>query len=187
MLNASQLSVINAALINNVVSGGNTVTSSDSSSETPLYRMVSNTHWYLAFVTDGDSPSRTVAGEVYNVVLDDYSDQVYLATAIAPVVTASSVVNILEFNTDLGDFLSIRSVNITVTKTANGTIVPNTMVGYDQGQPYVLVKNGDSVVQVKVDVKAADEQNSVIEAQNAAQTLQSGMRVQEPEEEDDDD
>ena len=187
VLNASQLSVINAALINNVVSGGNTVTSSDSSSETPLYRMVSNTHWYLAFVTDGDSPSRTVAGEVYNVVFDDYSDQVYLATAIAPVVTASSVVNILEFNTDLGDFLSIRSVNITVTKAANGTIVPNTMVGYDQGQPYVLVKNGDSVVQVKVDVKAADEQNSVIEAQNAAQTLQSGMRVQEPEEEDDDD
>ena len=48
----------------------------------------------------------------------------YQGTALAPIVTESSVVNILEFNVDIGDLLDIRAVNAIVTKSAQGVMVP---------------------------------------------------------------
>ena len=56
VLNASQLNMINAALVNSVVKGGNTANATDAASETPLYRLVQNTHWYIAFVTQSGPP-----------------------------------------------------------------------------------------------------------------------------------
>lgn len=187
VLNAAGLGTINDALINKAVKGGNTKLSSDAMMETPLYRLVSNTHWYMAFVTNGTSPVRTVAGQVYNVRFDDYSDQIYLATALEPIVTKTSVVNILEFNTDIGDFLSIRSVKFTIQKGANGTTVPVKMLGYASGVPYVLVRSGTKLVQVKVQILAADEDIAVVKAINDSQTLTKGWKIQQPEEEEDDD
>ena len=71
VLNASQIDTINAALINSVVTIRISIASSLSTttSETPLYRLVQNTHWYIAFVTRADEPMRTTAGEQYYVVL----------------------------------------------------------------------------------------------------------------------
>jgi len=177
VLSTAQLSMINAALINSVVKGGNTATATDSSTETPLYRLVHNTHWYIAFVTMAPDPMRTVAGEEYFVVFDDYSDLTYQATAIEPIVTDASVVNILEFNVELGDFLGIRTVNATVTKNAQGVMVPVEMLNYEAGIPGVSVKNGDLVTNIPVNILAADENNAVVKPVNATDMLVSGQRI----------
>jgi len=177
VLSTAQLSMINAALINSVVKGGNTATATDSSTETPLYRLVHNTHWYIAFVTKATDPMRTVAGEEYFVVFDDYSDLTYQATAIEPIVTDASVVNILEFNVELGDFLGIRTVNATVTKNAQGVMVPVEMLNYEAGIPGVSVKNGDLVTNIPVNILAADENNAVVKPVNATDMLVSGQRI----------
>ena len=120
VLNATQLSSVNAALIRSVISGGNTVTALGTTAETPLYRLVQGSKWYLAFITDAAEPMRTAEGEQYYVVFDDYSTLTYQATALAPVVTSSSVVNILEFNVDIGNFLDVRTVKATITHAAQG-------------------------------------------------------------------
>lgn len=181
VLNASQIDTINAALINSVVRGGNTASSlSTTTSETPLYRLVQNTHWYIAFVTRADEPMRTTAGEQYYVVFDDYSTLTYQGTALAPIVTESSVVNILEFNVDIGDLLDIRAVNAIVTKSAQGVMVPVDAIAYEAGVPSVEVQSGDATYRVTVNILAADEDNAVVAPANASDTLISGQRIIKP-------
>lgn len=181
VLNASQIDTINAALINSVVRGGNTASSlSTTTSETPLYRLVQNTHWYIAFVTRADEPMRTTAGEQYYVVFDDYSTLTYQGTALAPIVTESSVVNILEFNVDIGDLLDIRTVNAIVTKSAQGVMVPVDAIAYEAGIPSVEVQSGDATYRVTVNILAADEDNAVVAPANASDTLISGQRIIKP-------
>lgn len=181
VLNASQIDTINAALINSVVRGGNTASSlSTTTSETPLYRLVQNTHWYIAFVTRADEPMRTTAGEQYYVVFDDYSTLTYQGTALAPIVTESSVVNILEFNVDIGDLLDIRTVNAIVTKSAQGVMVPVDAIAYEAGIPSVEVQSGDATYRVTVNILAADEDNAVVVPANASDTLISGQRIIKP-------
>ncbi len=181
VLNASQIDTINAALINSVVRGGNTASSlSTTTSETPLYRLVQNTHWYIAFVTRADEPMRTTAGEQYYVVFDDYSTLTYQGTALAPIVTESSVVNILEFNVDIGDLLDIRAVNAIVTKSAQGVMVPVDAIAYEAGIPSVEVQSGEATYRVTVNILAADEDNAVVAPANASDTLISGQRIIKP-------
>lgn len=181
VLNASQIDTINAALINSVVRGGNTASSlSTTTSETPLYRLVQNTHWYIAFVTRADEPMRTTAGEQYYVVFDDYSTLTYQGTALAPIVTESSVVNILEFNVDIGDLLDIRTVNAIVTKSAQGVMVPVDAIAYEAGIPSVEVQSGEATYRVTVNILAADEDNAVVAPANASDTLISGQRIIKP-------
>ena len=181
VLNASQIDTINAALINSVVRGGNTASSlSTTTSETPLYRLVQNTHWYIAFVTRADEPMRTTAGEQYYVVFDDYSTLTYQGTALAPIVTESSVVNILEFNVDIGDLLDIRTVNAIVTKSAQGVMVPIDAIAYEAGVPSVEVQSGDATYRVTVNILVADEDNAVVAPVNASDTLISGQRIIKP-------
>lgn len=181
VLDASQIDTINAALINSVVRGGNTASSlSTTTSETPLYRLVQNTHWYIAFVTRADEPMRTTAGEQYYVVFDDYSTLTYQGTALAPIVTESSVVNILEFNVDIGDLLDIRAVNAIVTKSAQGVMVPVDAIAYEAGIPSVEVQSGEATYRVTVNILAADEDNAVVAPANASDTLISGQRIIKP-------
>ena len=163
------------------VKGGNTASAlSSTTSETPLYRLVQNTHWYIAFVTHADEPMRTTAGEQYYVVFDDYSTLTYQGTALAPIVTESSIVNILEFNVDIGDLLDIRTVNAIVTKSAQGVMVPIDAIAYEAGVPSVEVQSGDATYRVTVNILAADEDNAVVSPVNASDTLISGQRIIKP-------
>lgn len=180
VLNAAQLSSVNAALIRSVISGGNTVTALGTTAETPLYRLVQGSKWYLAFITDAAEPMRTAEGEQYYVVFDDYSTLTYQATALAPVVTGSSVVNILEFNVDIGNFLDVRTVKATITHAAQGVMAPLEFIGFEEGAPYVEVQSGDARVRVMVNVLAADEDNAVVAPVNAQDTLVSGQRLVKP-------
>jgi hypothetical protein len=58
VLNVNKLSTINSALVKTVVKGGNTANTVETTSETPLYRINNNTHWFIAFVTNATDPMR---------------------------------------------------------------------------------------------------------------------------------
>ena len=189
VINASQLSMINSALINSVVKGGNTAstTSGTSSTETTLYRLVNANSWYIAFVTQADEPFRTVKGERYDVTFPDYSDKVYHATADEPTVTDATVVNFLKFDTELGEFLNIRSVSAVITKSASGTTVPVEMIGYSDGEPYLLVLYGKEPVTVPVNIYCADDINAVVEPVDTKTALSAGTKIQKPKQAEEDD
>lgn len=192
VLNSSKLGTINLSLINSLVRGGNTTKTTQSSSESQLYRLVSPNHWYLAFTTELDDPMRVAAGEEYYVTFDDYSDMVYLATAREPIVFAQQqeeddeisftggVVNILEFYVDIGPFVGIRTVNATINKAAQGLMVEADTVDTVEGIPCVYVESGDSTTRVDVEVLAMDEKNAIIRAKGDANALAAGQKLIKP-------
>lgn len=187
---SNKLQTINVSLISSVVSGFNTAKTTDNATGVPLYRLVDQNHWYMAYVSKIDDPMRVVEGEQYYVRFTDYSDAQYVGTARAPIVftyetdeetsAGMGVVNILEFNSDIGKFYSIRTVKAEIAKSAQGLVVDSKLVSFVNGNPCVFVKNGDNLMQIDVDVMAADEKRAVIREKGGTSYLGQGTRVTEP-------
>ena len=180
VLNVNKLSTINSALIKTVVKGGNTASTADSTSETPLYRIINNTHWFIAFVTDSSDPMRLAEGEQYSVVFTDYSDEAYTATARAGTVSENAVVNILEFNVDIGQLIGARTVAATISKSAQGLVVPLKAIEMVSGVAGINISYGDTVLRVEVDILSQDGKNAVIRAHNSTDTLTAGQKYIKP-------
>ena len=180
VLNVNKLSTINSALVKTVVNGGNTAKNADSTSEVPLYRIINNTHCFIAFVTNATDPMRLAEGEQYSVLFQDYSDQQYTATARASQVSENAVVNILEFNTDIGKLIGTRTVAATISKSAQGLVVPLSAIQIISGMPGINISYGDSVLRVEVDILAQSDNKAVIRAHNASDNLTAGMKYVKP-------
>jgi hypothetical protein len=180
VLNVNKLSTINSALVKTVVKGGNTANTVETTSETPLYRIINNTHWFIAFVTNATDPMRLADGEQYNVIFQDYSDQQFTATARAGTVSENAVVNILEFNTDIGKLIGVRTVKATISKSAQGLVVPLKAIEIVSGVPGINIAYGDTVLRVEVDILAKDNSKAVIRAKNSSDNLTAGMKYLKP-------
>ena len=180
VLSVNKLSTINSALVKTVVNGGNTAKNADSTSEVPLYRIINNTHWFIAFVTSSSDAMRLAEGEQYSVLFQNYSDQQFTATARASQVSENSVVNILEFNTDIGKLIGTRTVAATISKSAQGLVVPLKAIEIVSGVPGINVVYGDSVLRVEVDILAQSENKAVIRAKNTSDSLTAGMKYLKP-------
>jgi len=180
VLSVNKLSTINSALVKTVVNGGNTAKLSESTSEVPLYRIINNTHWFIAFVTSATEPMRLAEGEQYSVLFKDYSDQQYTATARAGQVSENAVVNILEFNTDIGKLIGTRTVAVTISKSAQGLVVPLKAIQIISGMPGINISYGDTLLRVEVDILAQNDKKAVIRAHNASDNLTAGMKFVKP-------
>ena len=180
VLSTNKLSTINSALVSSVVKGGNTASTVASTSETPLYRVINNTRWFIAFVTKSSDPMRLAEGEVYNVIFPDYSEQTYTATARAGAVSEDAVVNMLEFNTDIGKLIGVRTVAATISKSAQGLVVPLKVIEIVGGVPGINITYGESVLRVEVDILAKNDKKAVIRAKNATDTLTAGQKYLKP-------
>ena len=180
VLNVNKLSTINSALVKNVVNGGNTAKNAESTSEVPLYRIINNTHWFIAFVTNATDPMRLAEGEQYSVLFQNYSDQQYTATARASQVSENAVVNVLEFNTDIGKLIGARTVAATISKSAQGLVVPLSAIQIISGVPGINISYGDSVLRVELDILAQSDDKAVIRAHNASDNLTAGMKYLKP-------
>ena len=180
VLCADKLSTINAALVNSVVKGGNTANTTDSASEAPLYRVIRNNHWYLTFVTKATEPMRLAKGEQYSVLFTDYSDQPYTATALDTTASENYIVNVLEFNTDIGALIGSRTVAVQVSKAAQGLVVPIDAIEIVAGVPGINIAYGDTPLRVEIDILSKDEKNAVIRARNESDSLASGMKYIKP-------
>lgn len=180
VLSVNKLSTVNSALVKNVVKGGNTAKVAASTSEVPLYRIINNTHWFIAFVTSSSDPMRLAEGEQYSVLFQDYSDQQYTATARASMVSENAVVNILEFNTDIGKLIGSRTVNATISKSAQGLVVPLKAIEIIAGVPGINIAYGDTVLRVEVDILAQNEKKAVIRTHNPSDNITAGMKFVKP-------
>lgn len=180
VLNINKLSTVNSALVKTVVKGGNTANTAASTSEVPIYRIINNTHWFIAFVTDANDPLRLADGEQYTVIFPEYSEQQYTATARAGTVSENAVVNLLEFNVDIGKLIGVRTVKATISKSAQGLVVPLKVIEIVNGVPGINIAYGDSALRVEVDILAQDETKAVIRAKNASDNLTAGMKYLKP-------
>lgn len=180
VLNANKIATVNSALITSVVKGGNTTVNTSSGSETPLYRLINTGHWFIVFTTDATAAFRLTAGEQYFVTFGDYSEDVYQATARDSVISEKKVVNILEFNVDIGKLAGIRTVKATVTKSAQGLVVPVSALVIENGVAGINISYGDTPLRVEVDVLSEDGDKAVIKPRNQNDSLAVGQKYIKP-------
>lgn len=165
VLTADKLDVLNADLISNVIKGA----SSDAvnSSESMLYRLVNSNHWYIAFVSPING-ARLVAGQTYSVTFDGIHDRVFVGQARDAVVYGSGVLNIMEFNEDIGELLSARTVNATITASMSGYEVPIEAVKVKDGESVLTTNSGN----IPVTVIAEDGETALV----TGSSLRDGLK-----------
>lgn len=155
ILTAEKLDTVNADVLKMVFDGNNGATAS---SGNMLYRLVNPNKWYLAFLTSASEGMRLLEGQSYHVTFDGIHGKTSVGTALVPVVYDGGVVNILQFDEDIGDLLSVRTVKAHISAT---------MTGYEVPADAVKVKSGvctisDSGTDTQVNVVAAEEDTLLI-------------------------
>ncbi len=165
ILTAEKLDMVNADVLKMVFSGE---TGATASSGNMLYRLVNPNKWYVAFLTPAGEGLRLLEGQSYHVTFDGIHGKTSVGTALSPVAYDGGVVNILQFDEEIGDLLSVRTVKANISAT---------MTGYEVSRDAVKVKNGistlsTSVGDTQVNVVAAEEDTLLITGAG----LQDGMR-----------
>lgn len=176
VLNAQKLSVINSELIANVMKNSG----KSSTDNALLYRVVSPSLWYIAYVVDKESDQRTVAGAEYSLIFNGYESNVYNAVALEPIVEESKIVNILKVTQDIGDFMGIRSADVTLVSSANGIKISTAMLDMRTDGAFVNVVTGSGVKPMEVDILVSDGEHAIIKAKNTGDVLAAGMRCKKP-------
>ena len=154
VLNANKLDTINAELVSSVIKRADASATAVDAENRPLYRLVNNAHFYVAFLTDASAPLRLAEGVEYTVVFEGYDQHPFTATALAPILNEKRVVNILEFHQDMGELMGIRSVKANILMDATGFEVPLDAVSVVEGIPGIYTLVGEEEIWVPVDVLA---------------------------------
>jgi hypothetical protein len=112
---------------------------------------------------------RLAEGEQYTVLFKDYSEEALTATARACTVSENAVVNILEFNVDIGKLIGARTVSATVSKSAQGLVVPLKAIEMVNGLRH-QISYGDTVLRVEVDILSQDGKKARSSARTTLRT-----------------
>ncbi len=165
ILTAEKLDMVNADVLEMVFEGG---TGGTASSGNMLYRLVNPNQWYAAFLTPASEGLRLLAGQSYHVTFDGIHGKTSVGTALAPIAYDGGVVNILQFNEDIGELLSVRTVKAHISATVTGYEVPADAVKVKNGECTISTSGGD----IPVTVAAAEEDTLLI----TGEALYEGLR-----------
>lgn len=146
ILSAEKLDMVNADVLEMVIDGN--TGSSTASSGDMLYRLVNPNKWYVAFLTSASDGLRLQAGQSYHVTFDGIHGKTSVGTALAPVVYDGGVVNILQFDEEIGDLLSVRTVDAHISATMTGFEAPIEAVKVKDGVCTISTDGGDTAVNV---------------------------------------
>jgi len=165
ILTAEKLDMVNADVLEMVFEGG---TGDAASSGNMLYRLVNPNQWYAAFLTPASEGLRLLEGQSYHVTFDGIHGKTSVGTALAPIAYDGGVVNILQFNEDIGELLSVRTVKAHISATVTGYEVPADAVKVKSGECPISTAGGD----IPVTGAAAEEDTLLI----TGEALYEGLR-----------
>ncbi len=166
VLNGEKLDVVSADVLKKIINGESGVNTT--TSESLLFRLVDPNKWYMAFITTPGEGAILMEGQAYTVSFDELDCEPYTATALAPVVCDGGIVNMLEFTQNIGELLSIRVINATITAQLSGLEMNAGAIKTKNGETYITTSTGD----VPVDVIAMNGDKALINSTG----LVEGMR-----------
>lgn len=173
-LNADKLDILTSELLASAIKGNKAGSSSDDEMSL-LYRIVEPNTWYCAFLTNAADPVRLVKGQEYSVVFDGYSGSTYRGVALEAKVSGKKVVNILQINSDIGDFIGVRSIKAAISAQVSGVEVNTESIQFEKGIPYIVLADGNNT-RIEIEVYAVDGSKAIVRAKNARDTLVSGQK-----------
>lgn len=172
-MNAEKLSMLTPDLINRAVKdkGSAVWTTGD---RTRACRVVDNERWFIAFLTKSSDPVRTAEGVEYDVEIKGYGT--YKGTAHDPIINGSQVVNVLEFDTDIGELLNVRTATVRISAAVSGIKVKTEALKIENGITYIELLRSESHVTMRVDVLAEKDGMVIIRPHEKNETLSPGVR-----------
>jgi hypothetical protein len=172
-MNVEKLNMLTAALVDRAIkeSGSSHWTTDDN---TRVCRVVNRNKWYLAFTTGEEELSRTAAGIEYEIAISGVG--VFRGVALEPFLSGKEFVNLIEFDTDIGDLMEIRSVKATITAAVTGIEVKSTAITFEDGKPYVELMIDDSHLRIWVDVLSVGKETVIVKPHNSTDVLGEGVR-----------
>ncbi len=171
VLSVDKLDVVNADLVNRIAGGadGSTV----AISENGLYRLVNPDRWYAAFVSSTSDPLVLAEGESYSVVFEGYPNTVYTGKAVKSTASDSKVLNMFEFNENIGELIDVRTAKATITAELTGFKVAVSAINTKNGVS--TVKSAETGENVEVRVLAIENDLALVRAVDGS-SVYAGMR-----------
>lgn len=172
-MNAEKLSMLTPDLINRAIKDKSSAvwTTGD---RTRACRVVDNERWFLAFLTKSADPVRTAEGIEYDVDIKGYGT--YKGKALDPIINGSNVVNILEFDSDIGELLNVRTASVRISAAVSGIKVKTEALKIENGITYIELLRSESHITMRVDVLAESDGTAIIRPHEKNETLSPGVR-----------
>lgn len=173
-MNAEKLDMLTSDLIDRAISmtGSARWTTDD---KTRVCRIVNRNKWYIAFNTPEGSLSRLAAGVEYEVEVIGVGK--FRGVAHEPFLSGKQIVNLLEFDEDIGLLMELRSVRLNITAPVDGIAVKNSAIAFDKGETYLELMLKDSHYRIRVDILCETEDGSVIvRPHDSGDVLSEGVR-----------
>lgn len=172
-MNAEKLNMLSADLVKRALkdSGAATWTTDD---KTRVCRIVSPDRWYIAFLTEYDELTRLVAGMEYTVEIKGFGK--FKGVALEPVISDKTVINVLEFNEDIGDLINVRTAEIDVSAPMSGIKVKGSAIKFADGNSYLELLLSESHYTIRVDVLAVEGDYVIVRPHESGDILNEGVR-----------
>lgn len=173
-LNMDKLDMVTATLISRIQKKSAYVSASSTGAR--LYRIIDDSKWCIAFLTKAKEPQRLVEGESYTVTFKGYEQSQFRGKAKMVKLSESYVLNIIEFEGNMGDFISIRNIKATIKQDFTGLSVPEKAITMRDGLAYISIMQGGQKTLVNVDVLGIQDGVAVIRAKDSA-SLAEGQEI----------
>ncbi|MCR5807937.1 MAG: hypothetical protein K6G56_00085 [Clostridiales bacterium] len=172
-INKEKLNMLSPDLVKRALkdSGSATWTTDD---KTRVCRIVDPSRWYVAFLTESEELTRLAAGVEYFVEIEGYGT--FKGVALEPVISDKKVVNVIEFEHDLGELINVRTAKINVSAAMNGIKVKGSAIRFVDGASYLELLLSDSHYTVRVDVLAVEGDFVIVRPHESGDILNEGVR-----------
>lgn len=172
-INTEKLDMLTPDLIDRAleVSGTASWTTDD---KTRVCRIADSDHWYIAYVTNSSEPMRVAQGIEYSVDIDGYGT--FSGVALDPIVNGKKVINIIEFNSDIGELINARVVNARVSAVVSGIRIMEEAVIIKDGYCYLELIYSESHRLVPIDVLCVEGDFAIVRSRDQETTLGEGVR-----------
>lgn len=166
ILNKDKLSEITIDDINDIRNGK--VYSSVASSDTkrPLYRLINTNEWYIMFISESEIDELLVGAE-FTVSLKQSESNEFKALVFDIRQEDGKYIYTLLVTDDIGDLLTVRSVDIRISKNYSGITVPTKALSKKDGQQGVYIMSGSEKLFVPVTVKIIRDGQAMVEPKDS--------------------
>jgi len=142
----------------------------------PLYRLVEQNLWYVAFVSDKEAPEFT-NDNIFQVQFSFGEDYIYSATVCGHTEESGKYIYSLKFTGNVDKLLSARQVSFMITAEYVGIVVPKSALKEKSGVTGVYyLKNGVKTFE-PVDVLIIRDDEAIIISVNIESPLDYGSEI----------
>ncbi|MBR5713899.1 MAG: hypothetical protein IKX58_03780 [Clostridia bacterium] len=172
-MNAGKMNMLTADLVNRAAKGKGAAnwTTDD---KTRVCRIINPNKWYVAFTTKGESLSRVSSGIAYEVRIKGYGN--FMGIGLEPIISGNEIINLIEFNTDLGGLIEARSVSVSVKADVSGIKVKASAITVENNLPYIELIMPYSHNMIQVDVLAVEDKMAIVRTHDGSGSLTEGVK-----------